>query len=200
MWYHMRRWVFTSSKQGDGKLSPDSGSFPFFPSIVCFCVNSVFFFTLLFVQTLSSSVWHAAPSALSSLSPACVKSFPLLHYIFYTGTPSSPWIYSITPLFLCMHFLMSLSDAHCFILPFFPSLCLSLSCFLIAFIRCQSSSFLIFTQKLEKTCVGSLVSFFCCVSLSVSKLVSRFQWHLEKGEVQPSQECLDGETSSSYLL
>lgn len=97
MWYHMRRSGFTRSKPGDGKLSPDSGSFPFFPSIVYFCVNSVFFFTLLFVQALSSSGWHAAPSALASLSPACVKSFPLLHYVLYTGTPSSPWIYSITP-------------------------------------------------------------------------------------------------------
>lgn len=92
--------------------SHNSGSFPFFPSIVCFGVNSVFP-SLCFVQAQSSSAWHAAPSALASLSPACVKS--LLHHILYTGTPSSPWIYSITPLFLCMHFLMSLSEAHCFI-------------------------------------------------------------------------------------
>lgn len=146
--------------------SHNSGSFPFFPSIVCFGVNSVFP-SLCFAQAQSSSAWHAAPSALASLSPACVKSFPLLHHILYTGTPSPPWIYSITPLFLCMHFLMSLSEAHCFIHQhLFLPLSRSLSCFLIAFIRCQSSSFLIFTQKLEKTCWFSclflLLCFFIC--------------------------------------
>lgn len=178
--------------------SHNSGSFPFFPSIVCFCVNSVFP-SLCFVQAQSSSAWHAAPSALASLSPACVKSFPLLHHILYTGTPASPWIYSITPLFLCMHVLMSVWGPL-----FHPPTSLpafvSLSC---AFLSPSFDvSLLPFLSSLRSSrrLVGFLVSFFCCVSLSVSKLVSRFQWHLEEGEVQPSQECLDGETSSSYLL